>query len=63
MKYVIEETVPCFITYRCKIEAVSEDHARALFADGERGEGEQTLFGDVIDTIPVELTVTPCGTS
>jgi hypothetical protein len=46
MRFLVEETVPCFVTYRCTIEAESEEHARALFADGERGDGEQTLFGD-----------------
>jgi hypothetical protein len=58
MRFIIEETVPCFITYRCTIEADSENHARALFAEGERGDGEQTLFGDVIESIPVDLTIT-----
>jgi hypothetical protein len=61
MKFVVEETVPCFVTYRCTIEADSEDHALALFAEGERGDGEQTLFGDVIESIPVELTATKVG--
>jgi hypothetical protein len=58
MKFVIEETVPCFVTYRCTIEAKTEEHARALFVEGERGDGEETLFGDAIDGIPVELTIT-----
>jgi hypothetical protein len=29
-----------------------------LFAEGERGNGEETQFGDAIAGIPVELTVT-----
>jgi hypothetical protein len=58
LKFLIEETVPCFVTYRCTIEAESEEHAHALFAEGERGDGEKTLFGDVIEGIPVELTLT-----
>ena len=61
MKFVIEETVPCFITYRCTIEANSEEHARALFAEGERGDGEETLFGDAIAGIQVELTIAKAG--
>jgi hypothetical protein len=58
MKFLIEETVPCFVTYRCTIEAESEEHARALFAEGQRGDGEETLFGDAIAGIPIELTIT-----
>jgi hypothetical protein len=57
VKFIIEETVPCFVTYRCTIEADSEEQARALFEEGERCDGEETLFGDAIAGIPVDLTI------
>lgn len=56
-KFRMNETIPCFVTWQCVIEADSEEHARQLYADGERGKEEsKPLIGDSIPyAVPEKL--------
>jgi hypothetical protein len=58
-KFIIEETIPCFVTWRCTIEAADEAEAREMFQNGQHGEKEQAFIGDSIAFLDIELTVKP----
>jgi len=60
--FIIEETIPCYVTWRCEIQAATESEALKLWSQGERGkQGEsEPMIGDSISWVhperPLEIT-------
>ena len=51
--FIVEETVPSFVTWRAEVEAESESEAIRKFLEGEYGGEEGPFFGDAIDSVPI----------
>lgn len=60
-RFKVEETVACYVTWRCYIEADNEEQAYDLFCNGERGAGEEEgpFIGDSIEFCPPTINVSP----
>lgn len=56
-KFIVEETVPTWITYRAEVEANSEDEAVAMFKSEQPQGYDVPLWGDVVEGVPVQLEV------
>jgi len=60
MKYLVSETVACYVTWTRTIEAASELEAKEAFYDGEGETAEsEALIGDSIPFLPAKLEVIP----
>jgi hypothetical protein len=55
--FIVEESVPSYVTWRAEVEARSETEAVRKFMQGEHGGEEGPLFGDAIDSLPVLRSV------
>ena len=56
-KFIVEESVPSYVTWRAEVEAKSKVEAVKKFIDGDHKGEEGPLFGDAIDSLPVLRTV------
>ena len=50
-KFVVTETLPCWVDFRHVVEAESEEDAKELFRSGE-SDSVNTDIGDVLDWVP-----------
>jgi len=56
--FIVEESVPSYVTWRAEVEAQSEEEAIEKFIEGDYdGTEEGPLFEDAIDSLPVLRTV------
>jgi hypothetical protein len=53
-RFVVEETVPVWVTYRRIIEAPTAEAAKAAFV-GHPSQEDGPLFGDVVEGAAVQL--------
>lgn len=52
-KFILEETVPCYVTFRRIITAPTVEAAWAAFDEGDGTPELGPMIGDAIDALPV----------
>ena len=52
--FIVEESVPTYVTWRAEVEAETEEEAMEKFIEGDYdGEEEGPLWNDAIESLPV----------
>lgn len=56
-KYIVSQSIPCWVTWSYEIEAETEEDARNQYLDGDLGKALGYKIGNNIEFIPDEIEV------